>query len=103
MLDASNLLFGFGSKRAGMKMTLTGKDHNQQPLEVNWSLHGNTGDGPQIPCTASVLLTKKLLDGSMEKRGAMPCAGLFTLDEFKQEVKPFDIHTVESVSEFTTK
>ena len=47
--------------------------------------------GPYIPATASVLLAKRLLDGSLQTRGAMPCVGLFTLDEFLAEVGDLDI------------
>ncbi|MFT5171008.1 MAG: hypothetical protein ACI9BD_000780 [Candidatus Marinamargulisbacteria bacterium] len=98
MLQASEVLYPFGSKRAGMKMTLTGKDHAKKPLQIDWSIHSNTGDGPQIPCTASVLLTKKILDGSLNKRGSTPCMGLFNVGEFMGELKPFDIHTVKTAT-----
>ena len=49
--------------------------------------------GPTFPATASVLLAKRLLDGTLRTRGAMPCVGLFTLDEFLAEVADLDITT----------
>ena len=37
------------------------------------------------------LLAKRLLDGTLQTRGAMPCVGLFTLDDFLAEVADLDI------------
>ena len=50
-----------------------------------------SGHGPFIPATPSVLLTKQLLDGTLQTRGAMPCVGLFTLDQFITELGDLDI------------
>ena len=37
------------------------------------------------------MLAKRLLDDRLTVRGAMPCAGLFTLAEFLEEVVDLDI------------
>ena len=39
----------------------------------------------------SVILAKRLLAGTLTTRGAMPCLGLFTLEEFLAEVADLDI------------
>ena len=57
-------------------------DHDGKPKRIDWHLVAGSGHGPYIPATASVLLAKRLLDGTLQTRGAMPCVGLFTLDEF---------------------
>jgi hypothetical protein len=49
--------------------------------------------GPEIPCTPAVVLVKKLLRGEIPERGAMPCLGLFSLDECIDELAGFSIAT----------
>ena len=39
----------------------------------------------------SVILAKRLLAGALTRRGAMPCLGLFALDEFMAEAADLDM------------
>ena len=88
-----------GSDVGGMVVKLVGRDAQGQPLHLRWSLSAATGDGPQIPATPAVVLARKLADGELSARGAMPCMGLFTLDEVLAALDGFAIETgLESVT-----
>ena len=91
-LVAMKRRLGFlGSDRGGMLVTMEGAGHDGEPKRIDWHLVARSGHGPYIPATASVLLAKRLLDGTLQTRGAMPCVGLFTLDEFLAEIGDLDI------------
>lgn len=91
-LLAMKRTLGFlGSDRGGMAVTLDGLDGDGMPKRLGWHLVAGKGHGPYIPATPSVLLAKVLLNGTLQTRGAMPCVGLFTLDEFLTEIADLDI------------
>ncbi len=91
-LVAMKRKLGFlGSDRGGMLVSMDGTGHDGAPKRIDWHLAAGNGHGPYIPATAAVLLAKRLLDGTLQKRGAMPCVGLFTLDEFLAEVADLDM------------
>ena len=91
-LVAMKRRFGFlGSDRGGMLVTLQGTGFDGRPKRIDWHLVARNGHGPYIPATASVVLAKRLLDGTLRERGAMPCVGLFMLDQFLTEVGDLDI------------
>ena len=88
-----------GSDVGGMVVELSGRDAQGQPLRLRWSLSAAAGDGPQIPATPAVVLARKLADGELPLRGAMPCMGLFTLDEALAALAGFAIETgLESIT-----
>lgn len=89
----SELLVGSGSDAGAMHVDLRGIGANGRPLRVTWQLIATRGEGPQIPATAAVLLARKLARGQLSARGAMPCIGLFTLQEFIQELDGYAIAT----------
>ena len=81
-----------GSDRGGMLVTLEGIGQQRRNPSGSigiWS--PEAGTGRNIPATPSVVLAKRLLDGTLQKRGAMPCVGLFTLDDFLGEIADLDI------------
>lgn len=83
-----------GTDRGGMLMSLTGIALDGRPLRLDWSLAATHGHGPYIPTIASIILTKRLARARMPPpTGAMPCFGLFTLDEFLAEVADLHITT----------
>lgn len=53
------------------------------------------GDGPQIPATPAVVITKKLMGlgghPPLTARGAMPCVGMMTLGQLMQELQGYAI------------
>jgi len=63
------------------------------PLAVTWTLVAGQGDGPQVPSTPAVVLARKLAAGTLVARGAMPCLGLFSLEECMRALDKFDVHT----------
>lgn len=80
-----------GSDAGGMYVRLDGLDLDGQPLAVTVHLIARNNQGPYVPAIASVVLAAKLVRGELVTRGAMPCVGLFTLEEFRQEVADLDI------------
>lgn len=88
----SNRLFkNFGTNDGGMQISLTGTDNNQQTKEITWTLCAENGVGPYIPTISAIILTKKIIDGSLTTTGATPCLGLYTLAEFDKESASLDI------------
>ena len=97
MLAVKRRLGFLGSDRGAMFVTLEGTDAAGSARRVTWTLVARQGHGPFIPATPAVILAKRLagrdptLRGAPPLRGAMPCVGLFTLDEFTAEVADLDI------------
>jgi saccharopine dehydrogenase-like NADP-dependent oxidoreductase len=82
-----------GTDEGGMVMELQGLDANAKPLRLHWSLHAAAGDGPYIPAMPAVVLARKKAAGLLEARGAMPCMGLFDLDEALAALSDYRIST----------
>jgi len=80
-----------GSNVGGMAVTLEGEGSSGERKRVEWRLIARRGHGPFIPAMPSVILAKRLLAGTLAARGAMPCLGLFTLEDFLAEVADLDI------------
>lgn len=91
-LVAMKRALGFlGSDRGGMLVTMEGTSRDGRRKRIDWHLVARSGHGPFIPAVAAVVLAKRLLDGSLRTRGAMPCVGLFTLGQFLTEIGDLDI------------
>jgi len=88
---------GLGSNNGAMHVRLRGRGHDGCPQSRTWTLIAENGDGPRIPATAAVVLTKKLLRvpgyAPMVLRGAMPASNLLTLGEFEREWRTLAIRT----------
>lgn len=80
------MLEPFGNGLSGMFVRLRGLDQAGQAQTLCWELQALHNDGPNIPCMAAVALARKLATGSLEARGAMPCVGLLTLDDYLAEL-----------------
>ncbi|MGH8807956.1 MAG: saccharopine dehydrogenase NADP-binding domain-containing protein [Noviherbaspirillum sp.] len=93
---ASECFLRYGSTRGGMHVALKGLDHSGRQHERKWHILADDGDGPQIPCTAAVVLAKKLARRQIAIRGAMPCVGLFSLQEFMDELTDYSIRSIAS-------
>jgi hypothetical protein len=61
---------------------------------LEWHLTAEASHGPEIPCMAAILLARKLSRGEIALRGAFPCMGLITLDEFESEFRRWRISTL---------
>jgi saccharopine dehydrogenase-like NADP-dependent oxidoreductase len=82
-----------GSDVGVMHVRLRGTAKDGSALTLTWTLIAGSGHGPQIPATAAVVIARKLARGELETVGAMPCLGLFSLDEFLGALEGRDIHT----------
>lgn len=87
----SGWFYNFGSDRGGMQMIIKGLDNNGNEKTITWNLIAKGGDGPMIPAIPSICIAKKLGRGELTQKGAIPCAGLFSLDEFMNEVAEYNI------------
>jgi len=81
----------FGSDRGAMTVRVTGETELGAPVDRKWLLIAEDNHGPEIPCTPSIVIAKKLLHGNLIRNGAHACMGLFTLDEFKTELQEFSV------------
>jgi len=88
----SNRLIGWGSDTGGMRIKLSGTGTHQTPRTATWHLTARQNHGPEIPCTPALILARKLVADKISIRGAYPCLGMFTMDEFDAEVSALDIH-----------
>ena len=96
IFKCSELFETFGTDIGGMQINLQGKGLNNKPKKVKWTLCAENGVGPYIPTIAAIIMAKKLIKGELSERGAMPCLGMFSLQEFDNEVSQLNIyHTTE--------
>ena len=80
-----------GTGRSAMFVTLRGHDAQGKAKRVTWELVAEDHDGANIPCMAAVVLAAKMARGELAQRGAMPCIGLITLDEYLGALQPLKV------------
>lgn len=98
IFTSSKLFNKLGTDTGGMQINLTGKDEALRSTSIKWTLCAQNGIGPYIPTLSAVILAKKLIDGSIQTRGATPCLGLYTMEEFDKEASPLGIYHQTEVS-----
>lgn len=103
LLSLSHLFDSFGSTNGGMHMLMKGKNNEGELFQINWFLVAKNNDGPQIPCVPAIILSKKIIQGTLPTRGAMPCVGMITLDEYRNELAGFNIKEYVKISHQPTK
>jgi hypothetical protein len=81
LTNLSEYFIKMGTDCGGMFVTLTGLDKAQQTKSVQWQIIAENGVGPNIPVIAPELVINRIAAGNI-KTGAMPCMGLFTLEDF---------------------
>lgn len=97
-LTSSNWLYSFGTDLGGMVIKLKGLDNNGETKQISWTLIAENGVGPYIPTLPAIIIAKKLLHNEINTRGAQPCLGLFSLDEFMALAQNWGIYQrVESL------
>lgn len=89
---ASEVFKGLGTSVGGMQINLSGMGINQKPKNIRWILCAENGVGPYIPTLSAIILAKKLIAGDIDTKGAVPCLGMFTLDEFDKEASLLGIY-----------
>lgn len=93
---ASEIFKNFGTDTGGMQINLTGLNAQQKPKKLKWVLSAENGVGPYIPIISAIILAKKLIAETLDIRGAMPCLGMYSLEEFDAEARAMGIyHHVE--------
>ena len=88
---AADMLKPFGTDRGGMFVEMSGVDRGGRERRRRWTLIAESGDGPRIPAVPAVILARKRLRDRLDRVGAMPCLGLFSLGEFEDAVSGLDI------------
>lgn len=78
----SDLFIRFGTDAGAMHVELDGIGIGGAPLRRCWTLVATKGDGPYVPTLASAALVGKLARGEIAFRGACPCVGLLTVQDF---------------------
>jgi saccharopine dehydrogenase-like NADP-dependent oxidoreductase len=71
-----------GSDTGAMHISLSGRDAQGIERHIEWQLIATEGDGPFVPAAAAASLVRRLLDGTLTARGALPCVGLLSLEDF---------------------
>jgi len=87
----SERLIRFGSMRGGMQLRIDGMGLDGKAHTCHWHLVAEQNHGPEIPCTPAIVITKQILRGEEPEAGAYPCLGLFTVEEFMQELSDYDV------------
>jgi len=79
------------SDKGGMFVTLSGEGIDGRPSSLTWNLIAQRNHGPHIPCGAAIALARKLASAVWLPKGAMPCMGLLTVEEFLEPLRDLDI------------
>lgn len=92
-LKVANLLQNLGTDRGGMLVEVTGLDAEGKAVTASWSLRAEADDGPNVPILPALAMIRRLFEGKEDRRGAIHCTELLTLDEIEQEFYGFQITT----------
>ncbi|WP_256657350.1 saccharopine dehydrogenase family protein [Pseudomonas sp. 2FE] len=90
---ANNFLDRYGSDCGGMMVKISGTRLDGTPGNCTWHLTAPDRHGPEIPCMAALLVTRKLVKSELNLTGAFACTGLLELDEFEPEFRRWGITT----------
>ena len=80
-----------GCDSGGMFVELKGVDENNKQKKISWQLVAEDGVGPNVPIISALLMIEKI-EKKQIKAGAMPCMGLFDLNEFFNIAKNWGIY-----------
>lgn len=86
LLKMSCLFDWLGSANSGFHLELTGQDHNGAKKTKHFELIAQEGDGPYIPCMPAILITQKIINGTIKDAGARACVGMITKQEYLEAV-----------------
>ncbi len=89
-LNASLMLFPFGTTNGSLAIWVRGRDHAGQTIERRIALVTDY-DGPATPSSAAVVLARKILRSGPPRIGAFPAVGMLSLDELLTHVDPLGI------------
>jgi len=89
LVKTSRLFKNLGSFSGGLLVVLEDGHGNKESLAFVTS-----ENGPRIPTSPAVLLTRKILRKGPPAYGAFPCVGFVNLDEFRSYLEPFGIKLI---------
>ncbi|PFH10401.1 saccharopine dehydrogenase-like protein [Collimonas sp. PA-H2] len=89
----SDLFIRFGSDAGAMHVEVTGVGADGTQQHRRWTLIAAEGDGPYVPTLASAALVGKLARRLIDRRGACPCIGMLTLQDFSAAMQGLAITT----------
>lgn len=95
LLKLSYMFDWLGSSRSAFHMTVSGKDTQGLNKKMTFELTAQSGDGPYIPCMPAILIAKKLALKQITARGAYPCVGFISRDEYLDALSNLDIRWQE--------
>jgi hypothetical protein len=95
LMRGATMVQGLGTGRSALFVVVRGTDRSGAPIERGWELLATGNEGANVPCMAAVALARKLARPDFALRGAMPCVGLLTLEEYLHELEPFDVRAHE--------
>jgi len=81
----------FGGDVGGMTVTVTGVRPDGARRVAEWHLTVDAVSGPEIPAMPAAILARKLAAGETTRRGATPCVGLLTLEDFSHDFRRWEI------------
>lgn len=84
----------FVSDKGAMFVAMEGIGLDGRPLKLEWQLLAAQNHGPNIPCGAAIALANKLARGDEFPRGAMPCMGILTVEDYLSALHGFDVREV---------
>ena len=89
LVRISKLFKSFGSYSGGILVRVDDKNGNSKSLAFVTSQNG-----PYLPASPAVLLTRRLLNNDLQARGAFPCVRFIGLNEFRNYLEPFGIKLI---------
>ncbi len=95
LLKTSYMFDWLGSANSAFHIVLSGKGKEGEDKTITFDLTARSGDGPYIPSIPSILMAKKLTNNDVRERGAYPCMGFITKDEYLGALGSMDISWTE--------
>lgn len=91
LLKTSYLFDWLGTANSGFHMSMSGIGYDGTKKKISFELTARSGDGPYIPCMPAILLARKLASAEIKRKGAYPCLGFISLDEYLAALSKLDI------------
>lgn len=89
----ASLIQPFGNDRGGMIAESTGRDKDGRATTARWILTAYDGRGPFVPTLTVMALIRRIRDGALDFRGAQPCVGILSLDDFQADFDRLGINS----------
>ncbi|PJE10574.1 saccharopine dehydrogenase NADP-binding domain-containing protein [Legionella sp.] len=87
LLKISHFFNWLGTNNSGFYMLLQGLDPDNRHKTICFEITAQEGDGLYIPCIPAIYLSEQIASGQQIPLGALPCAGLISLDNYLEVMK----------------